>query len=126
MEERPSETGIDGLANSQQAARLLLEQIHESITQGLDDTCSDMMSDLLVIWRGARTVFIPKCLKYANDAKLLFKGKDRSKRQNNNNFKKVSAAVKRIPGLSDIVDDVRATIDGTIKSMHQNEEIAQA
>ena len=57
-----------------------LEHLHKSTTQGLDDTHSGKMSDLLVIWRGAVTAFDPKCFKHANEAKLLMKEKNRRRR----------------------------------------------
>ena len=61
-------------------------------------------------------------LKHASEAKLLFKEKDRSKGLTNNNFKKVCAVVGGIPQLNGIVDDVLATIDGTIKGVPLYEE----
>ena len=56
--------------------------------QCVDEACSDMMPDLLVTWRGASTAFEQKCLKYTNEAKLLFKEKGWSREHTYNNFRK--------------------------------------
>ena len=78
--------------------------------QGLDDMCSD-------IWRGGISAFDPKCLKYANEAKLLFKDKDRSMGPTT-----TSTVVRGIPQLNGIVDNFLGTVDGTIKCMPLYEE----
>ena len=96
---------VDGLALLTGSCEAALEHFHESIMQGLDDTHSDMMSDLLVIWRGAITACDPKSSKCANVAKLLVKEKDRSQGHTNSNFRKVCAVVRGIPQLNSLVDD---------------------
>ena len=45
---------------------------HESVRQDLGHWHADVMSDSLVIWLGALTAFDPNCLKYANEAQVLF------------------------------------------------------
>ena len=90
--------------------------------QGADDTDPDLMSDWLVIWLGAITAFHPKCWKYADEAKLLFTEKVRSRGPTNKNFRKVCAVVRGIPKLKGIVDDLLATMNGTIKCMPLYEE----
>ena len=53
-----------------------MEHFHESIMQDLDDTCSDMMSDFLVICRGAITAFDPLEVRERSEAAVQGKGSE--------------------------------------------------